>query len=149
MALDASELFLLASHDHVPFFFVPILPSTATSGSGAPFVQKESIIMVVGGLLHQACAGRYIKNSGKFNAQIFLILWLPHLAYVLLGRYRLLRQWAPPPRDGSELWWAKPRPGGGGEAVVVKTVAGETSDERAWDTFAREWGVLKYLQVWS
>lgn len=63
-------------------------------------------------------------------------------------RYRLIRPWAATPHNGSELWWAKPRPSGGGEAVVVKTLA-KKSDERAWAIFAREWAVLKYLQVWG
>ena len=61
----------------------------------------------------------------------------------------MLRQWAAPAPDGRELWWAKPRPGGGGEAVVVKVLAAENSDERGWGAFAREWGVLSYLQVWG
>ncbi len=71
-------------------------------------------------------------------------------------RYRLLRPWAASPRGhGSELWWAKPRLPGAGQAVVVKAVAAgrrrreeeEGDDEAAWEAFAREWGVLKYLQV--
>lgn len=66
-----------------------------------------------------------------------------------VGRYRLLRQWAGPPCHGCKFWWAKPRPSGGGEAVVIKTFASKKGDDSAWGTFAREWGVLKYLQVWE
>ncbi|CAM9269579.1 unnamed protein product, partial [Pylaiella littoralis] len=70
-------------------------------------------------------------------------------------RYLLLRPWTVSPHDHeSELWWAKPRlsgSGGGGEggsgsAVIIKTLAKGNREETGWETFVREWGVLKYLQ---
>ncbi|CAN0052984.1 unnamed protein product, partial [Scytosiphon promiscuus] len=60
--------------------------------------------------------------------------------------YRVLRLWTKISHEDSELWWAKPRMDGNRRAVVVKVAAEGSDSEESWKDFAREWGVLKYLQ---